>query len=399
MKNISFSIMIMYVFLITTANAAGFDRDDTSRLKFDFDAFATLGYSKFKSDEGVYYAVGEDEKVSYDNATKAGVQFSIDYLNNYSLTAQFMTKGVNDYDIETSWLNIAYKLNRNFKIRVGRMRTPIYLFSENSDINYSFPMARPAQEVYYQVLMEKLDGVELLSTHMIGDWDVSFQATYGGAEEDVWAKVDYKALVLSMMATNYEYTFRVSAAKAEISSSMLDKLGDLYVDWTQSYGGTYEDAKEFLEVDDNPATFFGLGMMYDYDNKVFMAEYAIRKVKTLYPSTRSFSALAGYRFGKALPYIQYATINATDADDKSYDYPNPYVNMFYNESAKYFSHVDQTSMAIGMRYDLTDKVSITGEYKKISTDDKYYGVFVCDPEVPFNISDSYLTSLLVDIVF
>lgn len=395
MKQILFSFLLLVsVFYGQAISAEIFS--GSSDFNLNLNGFLTFGSTRFKSQEGVYYSVAHDSsKVSYESDTKAGLQVSLDYLNDYTLTAQLIAKGADDYDPELSWFNLSYKFSQSLRGRAGRMRTPVYLFSENSDINYSYPMLRPSDEVYFQVLMERIEGIELLSNHMIGDWDLNFQATYGGAEEDVWVNVNYEAFVLSMMATNYEYTFRVSLAKAEVSSSMYDKLANYFI----ASGISPETTRDFLEVHDDPATFLSIGMIYDFENIVLIAEYAKRKVKTLFPSAESFSILAGYRFGKALPYIQYGAIKATDAYDKRYNYQSPYETYVINEYVKAVAHIDQLSVALGMRYDFTDKISITAEWKKISAEDRYFGILSHDDTASGPLDDSYLTSLLVDIVF
>lgn len=80
--------------------------------------------------------------------TRLGLQGVAKIDDKLSATMQLMVRAANDYEPEVEWLYVTYKLAANSDIQVGRMRMPVYYFSDFMDVGYAYPWVRIPADTY-----------------------------------------------------------------------------------------------------------------------------------------------------------------------------------------------------------------------------------------------------------
>jgi hypothetical protein len=103
-----------------------------------------------------------------------------------SFTGQgLVRKNVTDnFGAELTWAFAKAKVNDQLSVRVGRMGLPVYMISDYRNVGYANTMLRPPVEMYTQVLLESIDGVDATYQTAVGETNISSQLAYGVTENE-----------------------------------------------------------------------------------------------------------------------------------------------------------------------------------------------------------------------
>ena len=147
-------------------------------------------------------------------------------------------------------------------------------------------------------------------------------------------------------------------------------------------------------VSEDQATFSSVGATVDWKGLVFYSEYFQREIEGrangAFPNQKGGYATIGYRFGKFLPHLTYATLDDND---------NPIIPLVSGLPLK------QTSATLGLRYELGTGASLKIEAQQVKPEVVYIGMpgrglLISDPNLGPEASDSVMIySLAVDVVF
>ncbi len=128
--------------------------------------FATLAAGKV-SKAGVEFGDYRDE-FRMDTDTLLGLQGRYEFSDRFSATAQVLSRSFtysdnSDFEPELDWLFLSIELTDSARLRLGRLRTPHYLYSETLDIGYSYTWVRPPVDVYTPLLepLSNFNGADL----------------------------------------------------------------------------------------------------------------------------------------------------------------------------------------------------------------------------------------------
>lgn len=107
-------------------------------------------------------------------------------------------------------------------VRAGRLRSPVYMYSESLDVGFSYPWLRLPDEVYSQVQLTNYEGADVVYTLPLSYGSVTFQVAAGQAKNrDYFAyddlfSIDYGKLFGAnvSLATNDYGTFRVGPGRS-----------------------------------------------------------------------------------------------------------------------------------------------------------------------------------------
>lgn len=214
----------------------------TSRLyAFDnihFSGFASVGAGKIDRNDDVTF-MDYDGDWSFRSDTMLGLQADIQVSNRWSATLQALSRGftfddTSDFEPTLEWLFAKYQWTAETSIRLGRLRTPLYLYSDTLEIGYSYPWARPPVDTYAFVLtpLNTFDGADISTSFDFGSFylDMSFFAGSSGG--------DYLTFDLefdSVFGANFKFHFDdllvrygISVAKTDASSASLLPLRDAF---------------------------------------------------------------------------------------------------------------------------------------------------------------------------
>ena len=111
---------------------------------WQFSGFGSLSMARL-SDDNLTFLDYDNKKWRYEGDTVLGLQLTGNLMDRLSLTAQVVSRGYDEYDPDSfepqlEWLFLAYQLDSQWRVRLGRMRTPHYMYSETIDVGYTLSL-------------------------------------------------------------------------------------------------------------------------------------------------------------------------------------------------------------------------------------------------------------------
>ncbi|MDL2356935.1 MAG: hypothetical protein QFF03_16910 [Pseudomonadota bacterium] len=247
-----------------------------------------------------------------------GVQANIGVNAWLSFTAQGLVRkdAEDDFGAELAWAFAKAKVSEKLSIRVGRIGLPVFMISDYRNVGYANTMLRPPGEMYAQVAMNSLDGIDATWQENIGDTTISAQLAFGGSRNGIASGTGVLHLdtrgttALNLVAEHGPLTVRFGRADTTLTvndSSQLNSLLSALRATGAGYGITQlAPLANALSVDKKKASFTAVGLGLDWKNLVVQSEYARRKTDSYVNATDSWYVMAGYRIDKLLPYYNHA---------------------------------------------------------------------------------------------
>ena len=275
-------------------------------------------------------------------------------LNNMLAEINWMQNIAKAYGDEwkanLEWAYLSWQSTDNLMMRFGRLRTPVYMYSESIDVGFSYPWLRLPDEVYSQVQLSNYEGADIVYNLPLSFATLSFQLAGGIAKNrdyyiyDEEFDIDYDNVFGSSvsLATNDFGTFRVGYVEADIDTDISGSFTDIF-----GNPGT----ASLLALDKDKGKFTSIGYQYDNGTWLTANEWTSRVIENDGSnSTDSFYLMGGRRFGDFLAHVTYAQL---DEDEGR-----------------------QSSWTLGLNYNILPTVVLKGEYKRVDTTGGYDGVFV-----------------------
>ena len=348
--------------------------------------FGTVGVTHLGGeDDGRSYGVQGQTNDSWrgDQLSKLGAQLSYGVTDTVGVTVQATVKAQQDeWKANLEWAYLSWQTNDQLMLRAGRLRSPVYMYSESLDVGYSYPWLRLPDEVYSQVQVTNYEGVDAVYTVPLSYGSVTFQVAGGQSKNrDYYAydeqfDIDYGKLFGASvsMATNDFGTLRIGYVEADITTD---------ISGTVTVAPVVVAPLSLLTLDKEKGKFTSIG--YQYDNGVWVSsnEWTSRMVENDdMESIDSFYLMGGRRFGDFLPHVTYAQLDDNGGR--------------------------QSSWTLGLNYQAAPTVVVKGEYKRVDTKNGYDGVFTRNAQEVFENAvgiaparnyDGDIVSVGVDFVF
>lgn len=164
----------LLVLLISLAIGVGAQANDNLRISGfgSIVAGQVLDGSGFVAD---YPNVGAyDDQLDISQETRMGVQANITISDEISATMQAMSRASNEYEAEIEWLFVNYAISDDLELQGGKLRVPVYYYSEYMDVGIAYPWVRVPSDAYSLDLVS-FDG--LLLNHRTFSGGLSFTST------------------------------------------------------------------------------------------------------------------------------------------------------------------------------------------------------------------------------
>lgn len=285
--------------------------------------FGTLGVAQTDSDDAKFArynqasGTGDSPRIGLDS--NLGLQASYQFNDRLSATVQVLTRKNTSpqFTTDLTWGFLKYKFNDETNVRVGRVVLPAFLISDYQNVGYANTMMRPPIEMYGQAPIENVDGGDVNWQHSFGDTNVTVQGFGGVSRGKLYvptaggsvAKHQSPVFGAAVTAEYGPFTARIAHARAKIESNNLAPINAL-TDGLAKTGvpAAIQLANDLTLRGGKKMSFTEIGLTMDYKNIVLQAEYAQRRAhEPVYiPETNSGYVMAGYRFGKVLPYYTHA---------------------------------------------------------------------------------------------
>ncbi|MGB9989375.1 hypothetical protein [Pseudoduganella rhizocola] len=299
--------------LLSSASLAlpAYAGDDTPRINIT--GFGTVALTRSDTADAEFIrhnqAAGVKKEFRTGVDSNFGIQGTFQLTERLSAVAQgLVSKNATDaYGAELTWAFLKYKLNEDWSVRLGRTTPPNYLISDFRNVGYANLMIRPPGDMYRQITVGSIDGVDLLYQRSVGDTTYTAQLNTGRGKRTVpnGAFVDFDRMTtLHLVAEHGPYTFRYGHTDARFSFRDAVPLITLLAGLRNAGFGNVADA---LNPYDRHGKFDSLGFGLDYKNVLLQAEYAKKKINSrAVPDTTSWYAQLGYRYGQLTPYFMHS---------------------------------------------------------------------------------------------
>ena len=136
------------------------------------------GYVADYPNLGIY-----DDEFDIGQESKLGMQARATISDDMSATMQVMSRANNDYVAEVEWLFVNYAISDDLELQAGKMRLPVYYFSEYMDVGIAYPWIRVPSDAY-SLDVTNFNGLQLNHRTFIGA--TSFTSTlYAGRQTNM----------------------------------------------------------------------------------------------------------------------------------------------------------------------------------------------------------------------
>ncbi|MET1077248.1 MAG: hypothetical protein ABWY06_04420 [Pseudomonas sp.] len=330
--------------------------------EYRFNGFGSLGATYLGGeDDGRSYGVNGQTTDAWrgDQLSKLGGQLQYGLTERLGLTAQVTAKAAQDtWQGNLEWLYLSFQANDELMLRMGRLRTPVYMYSETIDVGFTYPWLRLPDEVYSQVQLSNYEGFDGVYSLPLSFGSLTLQVAGGQAENrdyfalDDMHDIDYKKIFASnlSLSTNDFGTFRLGYVEADITT-------DIEATVLTPFGTSLRQS--FNKLDDNKGKFTSLGHQFDDGTWLTSSEWTSRVIEQdASGSVDAFYMMGGRRFGDFLAHVTYAQLDDDDGRQNSWTY--------------------------GLNYNVLPTVIVKGEYKRVDTSGGYDGVFVRGAQEAFD---------------
>jgi len=344
----------------------------------NINGFLSVGAS-MASDDTVTFE-GHDTTGGFKSDTILGLQVSKQVNDSTSVTGQLVSRGGEDYSTEAAWAFVTYAATDNLDLRLGRIRTPLFFYSDFLEVGYAYDWVRPPLEVYSPnaSAFSSLDGTDLNYRFSTGTFDHNVQLYYGRNNRSNTSGLDAKHFSgIALTSSNDSLTLRASAHQVELHLADNPPAG--------SFGAGVSLlalAGPDFAIEGENHYFYEAGFSYDNGEINLVAEYTHFDGKNpAFMDSDAYLVKVAKRFGEFTPHLTYSSV-ATSKDSGA--------NGNIQEIAGLED--EQTSITAGLRYDYDSSTALKFEVQQ-HTEDKVAGV-------PGEIDETaMLYSIAVDVVF
>ncbi len=332
-----------------------------------------------------------DDAVQTDVDTRLGLQGSAFFSDQFSGTVQVVADSKED-DIQLEWAYLSYDINPSTRLRIGRLRRPLYAQTEVLPVGYVYPWARPPVEVYSNDIgvYDALDAIDLIYEVPVGDWNLSTEVYVGSAsgeaqvakgEDGGYNLRENYGLVLQ--ADKDWLSLRFGYHRSQ--NFDVDPSEDLKMLFDALETAGFSSVVDEMRKTDLEGDFISLSAGIDYDDWLLNAEIIDFKAEGgAVPIETSWYLMGGRRLGSWTLSLTYADRQRTAEVD---DYSDP-INAFNDtlpdipalaatkaqlsalaggvDAVTDGFEIDQESVTLGIRYDFDMPVSIKTEYQRIN---------------------------------
>ncbi|WP_374592265.1 hypothetical protein [Aquabacterium sp.] len=154
-----------------------------SALELQMSGFGTAGYAVSDKPYHFQQYVSDDGTVKRDSVV--GAQADLKFTTELSATVQAKVAPANDeenrWKTSLAWAFVSWRPNNDWLLRAGKVRLPLYLFSENLDVGQSYDFARMPTEMYSISPTTDIAGLYLTHNWALDAGDLSLDVYSGRA--------------------------------------------------------------------------------------------------------------------------------------------------------------------------------------------------------------------------
>jgi len=393
---------------VALAAVSGLGAMTAAAADISLSGFGTVGYAQ--SDQSYKYQRFVNDQGTFKRDSVLGVQMDARLNDEFGFTLQGKVapslSSDKDWDATVSWAFLSWRPTNDWLIRVGRVRVPLYLNSENIDVGATFDFARLPAEVYTTSQATDGDGLFVSKTWNMDAGELTLNGYSGSAKthyrfyrrEDMppltssgsyFVPVKVTANGLALTLQRDDNTFRVGAhdTYTKITDDQVMPVTFPYVAIMPGVG--YYQTSNLVPgpgVSNETkihAVVYTLGADVVVGNGFrVMGEYVRRDVRNISTGPDSQGAyLAVLKpIGAWTPYISAARLESMSQTRDLYNKVNSntvpgfipgaaQINATQRAGADGIIAYDQTTWALGTSYRVTPTSKVKAEWARTQTSD------------------------------
>lgn len=261
---------------------------------------ADLNVSGFGSIVGAKVVNGDGYMADYPNLgsyddewdvgqeSRLGIQINSALDDKTNLTMQVMSRANNEYQPSVEWLFIKHSLLDDLDIQAGKLRLPVYYFSEYMDVGYAYPWVRIPSDTY-SLDVTSFNGLKVNYRTYIGDLNMT-ASVFAGRQNNM-----HSELMSYLFNADISRDFRHLQGIALDFSWNDTLLRTTYTeaDMVETAGVTVSDAIKI--------SFTDVYLQQSFGNLTMMLEY-----NKYDPYYESYFASVNYRMGNETYYLMWS---------------------------------------------------------------------------------------------
>jgi hypothetical protein len=365
-KYLVISAITAAALLATQPFANAFDLNTISSVPISVHGFATLtgGWNNSNQD---YMSVDGDRasirgrKFDAKNSL-VGLQVGAQLSQKLSFTTQIVGLYNEGFKAEATWAYLKYDFTPNVSFSAGRVRQPMFLYSDTYQVGATYPWVNPPLEIYSLIPWYNINGAMLnLSKPLGSSWSITSKTYYGFAK----SKVNFPLGISDLKAYN------IMGEDLSVSNNILTLQA--------SYMHSFFSIKNLpqlagTDLAKTPAYFIGLAAKLDYKNFLAITEIGKRQVGgTPYDSSNATSgempaylggyATVGYKYHNFLPSLTFSALRTTNKSKVLVPTPPTGKSKF----AQNPMITTQNSITAALKYNINQNMDVKASIQRIYT--------------------------------
>lgn len=399
--------------------------------EWEFSGFASIGAGKLDQ-ENVRYIDFTDEW-SMNSDSVLGLQAQVELSDRWSFITQVVANGYDfteddPYTPKVEWFVLGYQIDPSTQARIGRFRTPQYLYSTTLEVGYTYQWVRPSQNAYplFMSPFKHLDGIDLSHATSVGDVDLNYQVFAGiteGTYEGTMGEAPW-SFGGNVTASWSDFTARISGHQLNLNIDYpgFEEIGLVagYQQLASIYAGNPEAEAALLLIpasfnaEEQITNYVSLGMEWAINDWTLASElmHYRSEDRNFANDADGYYISAAYQWGNVSPYIMIGEYHNRFSDDVKNKVlaseqvtgitpgDNPTLDELRADTIAVFDlfNVDQETITLGVRYDFHPKADFKFEVEYFNFLSDSYGNFY--PDSPSEVgTTAVLTSFVIDVVF
>ena len=320
--------------------------------RFTFNGFMTGAYITADNNAGY---LGSSTSANFDDGSKFGLQGTFAISTQTKAVIQLMMRGENDWDVEAEWAYISHRFENGLQARAGKLRVPLFMYSDYLDVGYAQPFVRPPEDVYGPVPFTSYTGGDASYDVEFDDSTLSIQA-FGGESEE--AGIEIK----NILGANINWTDEIWTLRAVYGQAVLNgtvtrqSTSSAGVDPSTGLPVEIDISVNILDLNDEKSVFAGIGASYDNGNFLAISELTRAENDGVLQDTDSGYLTLGYRIDAFTPYVSGSFYETTDNDMRTVVDASSaiYAAIFNGERTSYSAGVRWDAMEnLALKFDVT----------------------------------------------
>ncbi len=353
-------------------------------MEFYFSGFGTLGVSCFSNDDAdfrrddVPKGPGRTHRCTGELDSKLGIQGDWQLTDEFAATLQATAihNADDNFEPQLTLANLRWQFSDNWKMRVGRMQNPNFIYSEFRNVNYAQPWARPPGEVYNMLPTFLHDGIEFLYTSRLKDWKLEYHMGLAQSDFNFPLSNTSQSLDVTIQTSYLSITAkkRPWLLKAGVAPSRSDATSPAVEALLGGLRGFGQNAlADEIEIKDKPYTLYSAGFSYDDGSWLLGGEVLTRPTGGFVQQPTTAYLVAGRRYGSWMPYASVARLTGRQ-DDAINTLPAAHPMFAQVEGLLSSTHdLDRTTLSVGFSRELSDQFTLKVQADFIKPDDNSWG--------------------------